>query len=143
MKVRIYRTCKDNPLPTQANPNDAGWDCYASKKVIFAWPREVKAVPLGIIAEAPTGFHWKLCLRSSMVKRGLRLANSVGIIDALYCGPTDEIKALIQGDAGAVIEKGDRICQLILEKNYDIEWEEQEDINFGGKDRGGIGSSGA
>ncbi|MFA5048400.1 MAG: hypothetical protein WC516_05265 [Patescibacteria group bacterium] len=31
----IYRINKDNPLPTQANPNDAWLDCYASEDVVF------------------------------------------------------------------------------------------------------------
>lgn len=151
MKVKIYRICKDNPLPTQANPNDAGVDVYASENVDFRID-QVKLVPLGIIAQAPKGYHFKLLLRSSMgAKRGFRLANHAGVIDSDFCGNTDEIKMIIEYAGETVngffgnfstIKKGERIGQLILEKNNEIEWEEQEDINFAGKSRGGFGSSG-
>ena len=152
MEVKIYRICKDNPLPTQANQNDAGWDVYASEDVEF-YNNEVKLVPLGIIAQAPEGYHFKLCLRSSMAaKRGFRLANGIGIIDSSYAGKNDEIKMITQFtghciddldiDSFEMIKKGERVGQLILEKNNQIEWVEQEDRNFSGKSRGGFGSTG-
>lgn len=142
-KVRIYRICKDNPLPTQANPKDAGWDVYSSEDTVFKFG-ETKLVPLGIIAEAPEGFHFKLCLRSSMaLKRGFRLSNGVGIVDHSYAGEKDEMKAILTSwnDEDVVIKKGERIGQLLLERNYDIEWVEQVDSKFRGKSRGGFGSS--
>jgi len=144
MDVRIYRICKDNPLPNQANKGDAGYDVYASEDVIFE-SYETKLVPLGIIAEAPFGYHFKLCLRSSMaLKKGFRIANSVGIIDFSFCGEKDEMKIMLENirDYGNSISKGDRVGQLILEKNNTIHWIEQDNRNFAGKSRGGFGSSG-
>lgn len=145
MKVKIHRINKDNPLPTQANLGDAGYDCYASENVFF-YPEEIKLIPLGIIAQAPEGYHFKLCLRSSLaLKRGFILMNGVGIIDHKYCGPNDEIKAILrapQNTYDLVIKKGERVCQLILEKNNDIEWDEQDEKDFVGNSRGGFGSSG-
>lgn len=145
MKVKIYRICKDNPLPTQANPNDAGWDVYAAEDVEFL-QSQVKLVSLGIIAQAPKGFHFKLCIRSSLSKT-FSLANGVGIVDSRYCGPEDEMKIMLRAPSiinhpPLVIKKGSRVGQLILEKNYDIEWDEQENRDFGGESRGGFGSSG-
>lgn len=155
MKVRIYRLCKDNPLPTQGNQGDAGWDCYAAEDVVF-YPNEIRLVPLGIIAEAPEGFHFKLCIRSSMAwKKGFQLVNGVGIIDHQFAGQKDQIHALMkapsEGTIGMkglymediTIKKGDRIAQLILEKNNDIEWDEQDVPNFRETSRGGFGSTGA
>lgn len=154
MEVKIYRICKDNPLPTRADPTDAGYDVYAAEEVKFTFDRS-KLVPLGIIAQAPEGYHFKLVLRSSMAwKRGFSLDNSVGIIDHKYCGKYDEIKALIKAPSFAVcrmkklpntnliIKKGERVAQLLLEKNVDIEWEEQDDRDFAGQSRGGFGSTG-
>ncbi len=77
----------------------------------------------------------------------------MGIIDEDYCGPADEVKiGLIRHYNPAdpllqqplVISKGSRIAQIIFEKNLlpDIEWEEQESIDFAGKSRGGFGSTG-
>jgi dUTP pyrophosphatase len=154
MKVRIYRICKDNPLPSQANSGDAGWDCYAAEDVVFS-PGQIKLVPLGIIAEAPEGYHFKLCIRSSMAfKRGFTVANAPGIIDHRYSGEKDQIQAILQapsvqtGDklglqgSTDIIKKGERVAQLILEKNNDIEWDEQDVPNFRSESRGGFGSSG-
>jgi dUTPase len=73
------------------------------------------------------------------------LANSVGVIDNLFSGPDDEIKMIIQYTGGFfpdIIKKGERVGQLILEKNNEIEWDEQEDRNFAQVSRGGFGSSG-
>jgi dUTP pyrophosphatase len=145
MKVKIYRINKNNPLPTRANKTDAGWDVYASESNQFI-KGDTELMPLGIIAEAPEGYHFKLVLRSSMAFReGFRLANGVGIIDSSYCGPRDEIKMLLEwnGSEGyGHIEKGQRIGQLILEKNCDFEWDEQDDQDFSKESRGGFGSSG-
>jgi deoxyuridine 5'-triphosphate nucleotidohydrolase len=144
VKVRIHRLCKDNPLPSQANPGDAGWDVYAAKGIGFS-PGVTKLVPLGIIAEAPAGYHFKLCIRSSLAyKKGFILANSLGIIDSTYAGETDEIQMILtlNGSKYVFIKKGDRVGQLILEKNNDIEWDEQENADFNKTSRGGIGSTG-
>lgn len=153
MKARIHRLCKDNPLPTQGNAGDAGYDVYAAANVEFAYD-EIKLVPLGIIAEAPEGFHFKLCIRSSAAfKRGFTLANSVGVVDHAFCGEKDQIQAIIKapsisthkilGGGNMVISKGERVVQLILEKNNDIEWDEQDVPNFVAESRGGFGSTGS
>jgi dUTP pyrophosphatase len=144
MKVKIYRTCKKNPLPVQAHPGDAGFDVFSAEDSIFDI-NEIKMFSIGIIAQAPVGYHFKLCLRSSMgANRGFVIPNGFGIIDSGYAGPSDEMKMILlwTGKGEGKIKKGERVGQLILEKNNDIEWEEQEDRNFSGENRGGFGSSG-
>lgn len=146
MKVKIFRTCRDNHLPNRANNTDAGYDVFASERVDFE-AGETKLVPIGIIAQAPEGFHFKLLLRSSMAyKRGFLLANSVGIIDTGFCSKDDEMKMIItfMGKEGTeTILKGDRIGQLLLERNNNIEWVEQDKSDFAENTRGGgIGSTG-
>ena len=150
LKCKIYRINKSNPLPEQANWLDAGYDVFASENVEFGLG-ETKLVPLGIIAEAPKGYHFKLFIRSSIpYKRGFCIANSVGIIDSEYCGPKDEIQIMLRAPyAGTkfdlrehVITAGERIGQLILERNVGIEWDEQDSPDFAESSRGGFGSSG-
>jgi len=145
-QVRIHRVGKDLPLPSRANASDAGFDVHAAEDATFR-PGETKLVSLGIIAEAPAGYHFELYLRSSMaLKRGFSLANAVGIIDSSYSGPSDLMCALLryQGPPKTVgeVKKGERIGQLLLVANIDIEWVEQKDRDFAGKDRGGFGSTG-
>lgn len=87
------------------------------------------------------------------MKYGVSLVNDVGIVDEDYCGPEDEVKiGMIRHynpadplrDKPLVIEKGQRIAQIIFEKNQlpEVEWEEQESPDFAGRSRGGFGSTG-
>ncbi len=154
MKIRIYRKDKSVPLPERKTVRSAGLDVYAAQTVEL-FPGRVTLVPTGLIIESPAGYYFKIFMRSGLaIKKGISLANDVGIIDEDYCGLADEVKiGLVRhynpADPGRekplVIEKGTRIAQLIFEKNAlpEIEWEEQEAPDFAGKSRGGFGSTGS
>ena len=47
------------------------------------------------------------------LKRGLVVANGVGVVDSDYCGPNDEImvQVLNIGTADVRVQRGDRRCQ--------------------------------
>lgn len=142
--VKIYRADKNIPLPSRANDSDAGWDIYLPKNTSLK-PGECSLVDLGIICGAPEGYHFKLLLRSSAaVKRGLRQTNAVGIVDSAYTGPADFWKIPLKNDTDKEVrlKAGERIAQMLLEKNEAFILEEQEDINFAGVSRNGFGSSG-
>lgn len=153
MKIRIFRKDKSVPLPKRQTDHSAGLDVYAAEDAEL-YPGKVTLVPTGLVIESPPGYFFKIFIRSGFaVKNGVSLANDVGIIDEDYCGPEDEVKiGLIRHynpkdpevNNPLVIKKGARIAQLIFEKNVlpEIEWEEQSDINFGRRTRGGFGSTG-
>ena len=79
---------------------------------------------------------------------------SLFIIDHSYCGEKDQIHAILKapsletsqkknlGPSNLHIKIGERVAQLILEKNNDIEWDEQDVSNFVVNSRGGFGSTG-
>lgn len=103
-------------IPTHQTLYSAGADVCAAETVTIE-PGQVKLVPTGAyVPEYVRGSHKiviMLAIRSSIaLKRGLSLANGVGIIDADY---PDEIKAMLHNhtDTPAVIEKGERIAQLV------------------------------
>ena len=153
MKIRIFRKDKSVSLPQRKTDRSAGLDVYAARDVELYSGQPV-LVPTGLIIESPPGYFFRLFIRSGFaVKNGVSLVNDVGIIDEDYCGPEDEVKiGLIrhfnpqdsENDKPVIIRKGTRIAQMIFEKNAMpvVEWEEQEDINFGEKTRGGFGSTG-
>jgi dUTP pyrophosphatase len=153
MKIRIFRKDKSVPLPQRQTAQSAGLDVYAAETVEL-WPGQPVLVPTGLIIESPPGYFFKIYIRSGLAwKNGLSLINDVGIIDEDYCGAADEVKiGIIRHYNPAdplqqqplVISKGTRIAQIIFERNVlpDIEWEEQEKIDFAGKSRGGFGSTG-
>jgi dUTP pyrophosphatase len=147
--VRVYRLDKGVPLPEQKTPGSAGWDVYASETVLLE-PGKVTLIPTGLIIEAPEGYHFRVYIRSGFsVKNNVSLVNSVGIIDGDYCGPEDFLKIAMvanfyPGAEPVVINRGDRIAQLIFEKNAvnEIEWREEQNPAFHGESRGGFGSTG-
>ena len=78
---------------------------------------------------------------STPLKRGLIVANGVGVVDADYCGPEDEIKVQVLNFTAApvTVRAGDRLAQGILLPVTRIEWDEVEELR---KDsRGGFGST--
>lgn len=85
-------------------------------------------------------------MRSGLASKGLILLNGVGTIDHTYRGP---IKVLVAnlGEEELVIEKGDRIAQLVIGLRYPqdevkfevISKEQQEQTDRGS---GGFGSTG-
>jgi dUTP pyrophosphatase len=79
---------------------------------------------------------------STPLKRGLMIANGVGIIDSDYCGPTDEVKIAVMNftDAPVTVNAGDRIAQGLLLAAPQVEWDEATEL--AAKSRGGFGGTG-
>jgi len=95
------------------------------------------------VIAVPNGYFLGIFARSSTpLKRGLIVANGVGVIDADYCGPGDEVKVQVLNitDATVLVRRGDRIAQGIVLPTPTIEWEEVEEMTT--PTRGGFGSTG-
>lgn len=100
-------------IPTYGSENAAGMDMYSIDTVTIE-PGQTVMVHSGICMEIPDGYYGVLFPRSGLAtKRGLRLANCVGVIDSDYRG---EIIAALYNDSGLPqeIREGDRIAQLII-----------------------------
>src|SRR6188472_3736823 len=92
INVRIQRLRPDVALPKYETDGAAGFDLAASDDVEIA-PGAIALVPTGLVIEVPRGHCLGVFARSSTpLKRGLMVANGVGVIDEDYCGPADEIK---------------------------------------------------
>jgi dUTP pyrophosphatase len=141
-RVRIRRLDPSVELPCYATAGSAAFDLAASDTIVMA-PGEVKLIPTGLVIEVPAGMFLGVFARSSTpLKKGLMVANGVGVVDSDYCGPTDEIKVpTINITKGPVeIKKGDRIAQGILLPSPQIEWEEVSELAT--TSRGGFGGTG-
>ena len=140
--VRIRRLDPSVELPRYATSGSAAFDLAASEVTTIA-PGEVRLVPTGLAIEVPAGMFLGVFARSSTpLKKGLMVANGVGVVDSDYCGPTDEIKVPVINVTAASVEigKGDRIAQGILLPSPQIEWEEVEELAV--TSRGGFGGTG-
>ena len=129
-------------FPTRASKQAAGWDLYAAKGCIIE-PGETVLVHTGIALEIPDGYCGKLYSRSGLsTKKGLRLANCVGVIDSDYRG---EIMVAMYNDSSFVreIEVGDRIAQIIIESYIKIDkFNVVEELSNTDRGNGGFGSTG-
>jgi len=142
MNVRITRLHEHVALPSFQTAGAAGFDLAASDDITIEAGR-VALVPTGLVIEVPAGHFLGVFARSSTpLKRGLMVANGVGVVDSDYCGPTDEIKVQVLNFTGeaVTVRQGDRLAQGIILPFVRVTWVEGEATR---ESRGGFGSTGA
>lgn len=142
MKAKITRIRPEAILPEYKTAKAACFDlapCISGEVP----PQEMRLFPTGLVIQAPPGHMLLVAPRSSTFKKtGLRLANTVGIIDEDYCGPTDEIGLMLwnPSEHSITVKAGERIAQATFIPVTRVEWEEAE---ASGASRGGWGSTGS
>lgn len=130
-------------LPVRKTARSAGYDLEAAEEVQVE-PGRVALVPTGLKAYMAEGDMLILAIRSSVaVKRGLMLANGIGVIDADYAdNPDNEGHILVavanQGSQAVLIQRGERIAQAIFTRYLTT-----VDDTAAGERTGGIGSTGS
>ena len=141
MNISIKRFDKTLPLPEYKTRGAAAFD-LSSRTDVSISPKSVGYVPLNIAIQLPDDHFALMSARSSLHKRGLMMANGIGIGDADYRGDDDEYHAALLNfsEKDVKIEKGERIVQLIILPRPKIELVEME--KFDAPNRGGFGSTG-
>lgn len=142
--VQIQLIAPTAKMPTYAHHGDQGADIYSPVDAIIPPKTYGYLLPTGLAAIIPEGWAIAIRPRSGMSKKTtLRISNSVATIDSGYRG---EIGILFDniGDEPVEIHTGDRVAQFILERAYNAEFEQIDDVNIDQSDRGagGFGSSG-
>ena len=140
--VRIHRLRASAQLPQYATSGAAGFDLAASEDTTVLAGRTA-LVPTGLVIEVPPGMFLGVFARSSTpLKRGLMVANGVGVVDPDYCGATDEVKIPVLNFTAepVTVKAGDRIAQGILLPVTRVEWDESAAPERDA--RGGFGSTG-
>jgi dUTP pyrophosphatase len=141
MRILVKKLHVDAVLPHYAHgpAEDAGMDLRAVERVVLS-PGVAQGVATGIAIELPAGYEAQIRPRSGMALKHSIVAN-FGTIDPGYRG---EIRVVMfnlsTGDY--VIEKGDRIAQLIVARYEAVEWEEGGELGESKRGAGGFGSSG-
>jgi deoxyuridine 5'-triphosphate nucleotidohydrolase len=137
--MKVKRFHPDAVLPVRAHTRDAGMDLASVEDIVIA-PGTCKLVSTGIGVAVPKGTYGRLAPRSSVSKKNVFV--NAGVIDFGYRG---EIKCILanNGTEDFPVKKGDRICQLILEKIIDdCVVEEVEELDETARGAGGFGSTG-
>jgi dUTP pyrophosphatase len=142
LTIRIRRLKPHVALPKYGTAGSAAFDVAASEDITIP-PGEVRLVPTGLVVEVPSGMFLGVFARSSTpLRKGLMIANGVGVVDSDFCGPTDEMKVPVFNFTGAPVEiaAGDRIAQGIILPAPQIAWEEVTELRA--ESRGGFGATG-
>lgn len=107
--------CDDYFEPARGTEDAAGFDVKAAHDFVLK-PGAKQLIGTGVRLEIPKGYFVMLVPRSSLGKKGLTLANTVGIIDSDYQG---EIKMFLQNNNKETFlgYAGERYCQIILMKH--------------------------
>lgn len=142
MQAKITKLIADIELPKYQTSESAGFDIAAAEDFTVAAGQTYLA-RTGLVIQAPEGHFLMLAARSSLaLKKGLMLANGIGVVDRDYSGPDDEIKISLYNFSSqpAEIKKGERIAQGLFLPVTQAQWLETNQIKE--ESRGGFGSSG-
>jgi dUTP pyrophosphatase len=131
------------PLPAYATEGSAGLDLRAHLQAALELaPLERSLVPTGLYIELPAGYEAQVRPRSGLAfRQGITCLNTPGTIDSDYRG---EIKVLLINldSKPQLINPGERIAQLVLQRVEQISWVPAEMLNSTGRQGGGFGSTG-
>lgn len=151
MKAKFKKLYGDKTvLPTKADEGSAGLDLYAhiiadeNKDLDFVdiLPHTNHIISVGFAMEIPNGYFGAIYPRSGLAcKQGLRLSNSVAVIDSSYRG---EVFVSIYNDSDRCkrIKNGDRIAQMIIQEYPQVEIEVVNELSETERGEGGFGHSG-
>jgi dUTP pyrophosphatase len=113
--IQFCKTRPDAVLPTRAGPEEVGYDLTL---VAYELPVGTKAhmFDTGICVQPPPGYFSMVVPRSSIVRRGVFLTNSVGIIDPTYTGALKVVLSELRGGAidSLKYELPLKLCQLVF-----------------------------
>ncbi len=134
---------RDLPLPGYATKQAAGIDLFAAVEDSVPLDEgEIKLIPTGIALALPPGYEGQVRPRSGLaLKHGLTVLNPPGTIDADYRG---EIKVIVinLGNKPYLVQRGERIAQLVVQALVKIEWQEVGELPSSGREEGGFGHTG-
>jgi len=132
-------------LPAYETSGSAGMDVRAAVpegEPITLKPGERAMVPTGLSVAIPEGYEIQVRPRSGLAaKHGLTCLNTPGTIDSDYRGEIKVILINLGADA-FVINRGERIAQLVLAPVTRLAWSEVDALDETARGAGGFGSTG-
>ena len=137
---RLRPSSVEVPLPVYMTEGSAGMDlCADVESELQLAPMERALIPTGFAIALPPGFEAQIRPRSGLaLKEGLTMANSPGTIDADYRGEIQLI-AINLGQEPAVIRRGQRIAQMVVQRVVRAQWQEVQELPSSERQGGGFG----
>ena len=91
--------------------------------------------------EIPEGYYGRIAPRSGLAhKNGIDVL--AGVVDSSYRGEIRVILYNTDKEETLQVRSGDRIAQMIVERHYNFEFVEVEDLSVTERGEGGFGSTG-
>ena len=127
-------------LPAYMTEGAAGLDlCADIESNVELAPMARALIPTGIALALPIGCEAQIRPRSGLaLKQGFTLVNSPGTIDSDYRGEIQVI-AINLGSEPIVIERGQRIAQMVLQRVIRAQWHEVDELPSSARQEGGFG----
>lgn len=140
---RLSDKFNDIPLPSYSTEGSSGMDLRAAvEDKIIIKPFETALIPTNLAVEIPEGYEGQVRPRSGLAaKNFVTVLNTPGTIDSDYRG---EIKVILTnfGKEDFVVNRGDRIAQLVIAKVEKAEIVEVQELNSTKRNEGGFGHTG-
>ncbi len=142
MQVKIVNNSR-HPLPDYSTPYSAGMDLRANLDApVTLKPLERRLIPTGLYMELPDGYEAQIRPRSGLaLKKGISIVNTPGTIDADYRGEVGII-LINMSNEDFVVQDGERICQMVINKVEKISWTEVVSLEVSERGAGGFGHTG-
>ena len=155
MIIKFKKNHPDAIIPTKNSEGDAAYDLYSVEKAIIG-PMCRACISVGLSVEIPQGFYGRVAPRLDVL---------AGVIDSSYRGdlgvvlinlnfPEELLKpnharggvqsyeTLFGSRQNVDLPAGSRVAQLIIERCYNAEWQEVDELSDSVRQEGGFGSSG-
>lgn len=144
MEIKIKKLNEEAIIPKYATNKSAGADLSACiEKEIIVKPFSQVTINTGLAIEIPDGFVGLIFSRSGLsTKKGLALANKVGVIDSDYRGEW-LIVLYNQSNQEQVIKPQERIAQFVIVPYYKAEFILTDELSVTKRNAGGFGSTGS
>ena len=138
MELRIKRLSENARLPLRATRGSAGLDLFSAESISIN-PNSQIIVKTDLAIKSPENTFIKLADRSSLAIKKIRVAG--GIIDSDFTG---NISVILHnyGEFSYEIEKGQRICQMLIIPTVFPTLTEVEKLTETERSENGFGSSG-
>jgi len=136
--LKMKKLKPEAKMPTYAHPGDVGMDLYSLESYILK-PGERRIFFVGFALEFPEGYGAFVMDKSSTSKAGLKTMG--GVFDAGYRGEYN-VGLINLSDADYVIERGDKLAQLVFLPVMIINPIEVDELNTTSRGTGSFGSTG-
>lgn len=133
----------DLALPRYHSEYASGVDVAAAvSELLVLSPGQVELIPTGFSVAIPLGYELQVRPRSGIaIRHGVTVVNSPGTIDADYRGEV-RIGLINLGRESFLVNRGDRIAQLVLAPVVRIEFEVVAKLDNTRRGDGGFGHTG-